>query len=225
MKITSFIYRMAPRVKLTYFDLQGRGELTRLMLKAGKVDFEDCRLQFSEWPAMKPSTPFGGLPILTWDGEEISQQMAIVRFVAKKVGLAGNTDLEFAYADVIVEHCNDFMAKLVQMRFPKTDREALISSFLKEFLPGWLDAAESFLKKRGGIWFNGSSLSFGDVCMMVFLSYLIHPEEKSFIGFNNADERVAALEARPLLKTNMQRVMEVDEIALYLRSRPAFKGL
>ena len=84
---------MAPSVKLTYFDLQGRGELTRLLLKAGKVDFEDCRLQFSEWPAMKPSTLFGGLPVLTWDGEEIAQQMAIVRFVARKVGLAGKTDL------------------------------------------------------------------------------------------------------------------------------------
>eukprot|EP00090_Calanus_glacialis_P025727 TRINITY_DN4035_c0_g1_i1.p1 TRINITY_DN4035_c0_g1~~TRINITY_DN4035_c0_g1_i1.p1 ORF type:complete len:217 (-),score=62.96 TRINITY_DN4035_c0_g1_i1:95-745(-) len=216
---------MAPSVKLTYFDLQGRGELTRLMLKAGKVNFEDCRIPFSEWPPMKPTTPFGGLPLLNWDGEVIAQQMAIVRFVAKKVGLAGKTELEFAYADMIVEHVNDFMAKLVPMRFPKTDRDELVSSFLDDFLPGWLDTAENFLKKRGGVWFNGSGLSFGDLAMMVFLTFLTHPEEKSFAGMDNADRRAAVLDSRPLLKGNLQRVMEVDEIALYLRSRPAFKGL
>ena len=87
---------MAPSVKLTYFDIYGRGELTRLMLKAGKLDFEDCRLPFNECPSKKPTTPFGGLPVLSWDGEEIAQQMAIVRFLARKVGLAGKTDLEFA---------------------------------------------------------------------------------------------------------------------------------
>ena len=174
---------------------------------------------------MKPTTPFGGLPLLNWDGEVIAQQMAIVRFVAKKVGLAGKTELEFAYADMIVEHVNDFMAKLVPMRFPKTERDELVSSFLDDFLPGWLDMAENFLKKRGGVWFNGSGLSFGDLAMMVFLTFLTHPEEKSFAGMDNADRRAAVLDSRPLLKGNLQRVMEVDEIALYLRSRPTFKGL
>ena len=162
---------------------------------------------------------------MTWDGEEIPQQMAIVRFVAKKVGLAGKTDLEFVHADIIVEHCNDFMAKLVPMRWTKTEQEVLTSSFLNDFIPGWLDMAEDFLKKRGGIWFNGTSLSFGDLAMLVFLTFLTHPQEKSFAGMNNEDARAALMDSRPLLRANMQRVKEVDEIALYLRSRPAFKGL
>ena len=112
--------------------------------------------------------------MINCDREVIAQRMAIVRFVAKKVGLAGKTDLEFAYADMIVEHVNDFMAKLA---------------------------------------------------MMVFLTFLTHPEEKSFAGMDNADRRAAVLDSRPLLKGNLQRVMEVDEIALYLRSRSSFKGL
>ena len=162
--------------------------------------------------------------MLSWDGEEIAQQMAIVRFVARKVGLAGKTDLEFAYADMIVEHCNDFGAKLVSMRYPKTDRAELVTSFLDEFLPSWLDKAESFLKKRGGIWFNGSSFSFGDLTMMVYLTFLTHPEDSAFTGMNNVERRAAVLESRPLLRGNMQRVMEVEEIAKYLRVRPAFNG-
>merc|ERR1712088_1071925 len=84
-----------PMVKLTYFDLEGRGELIRLLLHAGNIDFEDFRFGFGEWAKHKPNTPFGSVPVLTWDEEEMAQTMAIVRFVARKVGMAGKTDKEF----------------------------------------------------------------------------------------------------------------------------------
>ncbi len=35
--------------------------------------------------------------------------MALSRFVAKKAGLAGKTEEEEVYADVILEHVNDFI--------------------------------------------------------------------------------------------------------------------
>ena len=38
------------------------------------------------------------MPVLQWDGEELAQTMAIVKFVARKVGMAGKSDLEFAQA-------------------------------------------------------------------------------------------------------------------------------
>ena len=49
----------SPKVKFVYFDLQGKGELTRLLLKCGKIDFEDFRFGFDDWPKHKPTTPFG----------------------------------------------------------------------------------------------------------------------------------------------------------------------
>merc|ERR1711973_821834 len=76
-----------PMVKLTYFDLEGRGELIRLLLHAGNIDFEDFRFGFGDWPKHKPNTPFGSVPVLHWDGEEMAQTMAIVRFVAMMVAL------------------------------------------------------------------------------------------------------------------------------------------
>merc|ERR1712211_12116 len=76
-----------PMVKLTYFDLEGRGELIRLLLHAGNIDFEDLRFGFGEWAKHKPNTPFGSVPVLHWDGEEMAQTMAIVRFVAMRVAL------------------------------------------------------------------------------------------------------------------------------------------
>ena len=64
----------------------------------GNIDFEDFRFGFEDWPKHKPSTPFGSVPVLQWDGEELAQTMAIVKFVARKVGMAGKSDLEFAQA-------------------------------------------------------------------------------------------------------------------------------
>merc|ERR1711963_559360 len=112
-----------PMVKLTYFDLEGRGELIRLLLHAGNIDFEDFRFGFGEWPKHKPNTPFGSVPVLHWDGEEMAQTMAIVRFVARKVGMAGKTDMEFFKADMVACHFEDIFTKLPGLRFAKTQED------------------------------------------------------------------------------------------------------
>merc|ERR1712080_627294 len=120
-----------PMVKLLYFDVQGKGELIRLLLSAGNIDFEDFRFSFQDWPKHKPSTPFGQAPVLYWDGEELPQSMAIARFVARKVGMAGNSDMEFAQADSVACHTLDLWPKLGEMRFVKTqeDRTAKAKEF------------------------------------------------------------------------------------------------
>ena len=43
------------RYKLTYFEYQGLADLIRLLFVAGKVDFEDVRISFQDWPALKES--------------------------------------------------------------------------------------------------------------------------------------------------------------------------
>ena len=50
-----------PMVKLVYFGAEGRGELTRILLNIGNIDFEDFRFSFDEWPKHKPNTPFGSV--------------------------------------------------------------------------------------------------------------------------------------------------------------------
>ena len=73
-----------PVIKFTYFDIEAKGELTRLLLHAGNFDFEDNRIPRSEWPGeLKRATTFGQLPMLCWDGIELAQSMAIVRLVIK----------------------------------------------------------------------------------------------------------------------------------------------
>ena len=44
-----------PTYKLTYFDIRGRAEMTRMTFAAAGVEFEDCRVQFQDWPAVQAS--------------------------------------------------------------------------------------------------------------------------------------------------------------------------
>jgi len=71
---------MSP-IKLTYFDIEGVAEQVRLALVLSGIEFEDIRVQFSEWAEMKPTTPYGQLPLLTTsDGEVRTQSDAMLRW-------------------------------------------------------------------------------------------------------------------------------------------------
>jgi prostaglandin-H2 D-isomerase / glutathione transferase len=73
---------------LSYFDIPGRGEATRLALTIGGIAFEDRRVPFSQWDEEKSKTPWGGLPMLDLsDGSRIAQQRAVLRFVGAETGL------------------------------------------------------------------------------------------------------------------------------------------
>ena len=46
---------MPPKYKLTYFQVTGRAEISRLMFAAAGVQYEDHRIKAGEWPTYKPS--------------------------------------------------------------------------------------------------------------------------------------------------------------------------
>jgi hypothetical protein len=72
---------------LTFFQFSGRGEPIRLAFFIGGVDFEDKRIDMPDWPALKPTTPFGTLPNLEFDGAMYGQSNAQLRYVGKLTSL------------------------------------------------------------------------------------------------------------------------------------------
>ncbi|XP_023345226.1 glutathione S-transferase isoform X2 [Eurytemora carolleeae] len=211
---------MGPAVKFTYFDLLGKGELIRLLLTKGGVDFEDNRISFAEWGNMKPTTTFGQLPMMTWDGLEMAQSHAIVRYVAKKVGLAGKTDEDFFQADMILEHTNDIWKDMPGLRFAAPDvKQAKAEEFLKTTFPKFLDGAEKMLKMRGGEWYAGNQLTFADFAMYMVLFFISWPEEKGFQDVTGCDGRFKLLDNYPLAKANFIKIQNIPEIKKYLDTR------
>merc|ERR1712018_476059 len=164
-----------PNVKLTYFNLRARAEPCRLLLAYGGIKYEDERIPppwdpTSTWSTLKPTTPFGQLPILNWDGVEICQSMACARFIAREVGLAGTTSLEQGQVDEIGDVIQDLINSWVKLYFAKD--EAGLKNFADVTLQTALGQLEKKLESRGGQYFVGNNLTWADTHVFMYLGDL-----------------------------------------------------
>lgn len=80
-----------PALQLTYFDAPGRAEPIRVALVLARLPFEDRRIKFPEFAALREqgAFPLGSVPVLAVDGRPMAQTSAILRYVAR----LGQTDL------------------------------------------------------------------------------------------------------------------------------------
>ena len=168
-----------PSIKLTYFNLRGRGELPRLLLAYGGVQYEDERISVpwvdtKPWEDLKPATPFGQLPVMVWDKEEIAQCLGVSRFLAKEFGLAGRTNLECAQADEIVYAVQDALAYGWDAMFDEDEgrKKTMLEKYRKEIVPNILQKVEARLVKRGGQFLVGNMLTWADIQTFFFCSEL-----------------------------------------------------
>ena len=69
--------------KLSYFNGKGLGEITRYIFALAGIEYEDHIILEEDWPKIKPTTPFGHVPVLEiTDGshvEYIAQSNTIAR--------------------------------------------------------------------------------------------------------------------------------------------------
>merc|ERR1712142_438506 len=91
----------------TYFDIRGRGEVTRLLIAAGKLNIKERRVNGTEWATLKPTMPYGQLPVLNMSGHVFTQSIAIQNFVAKKAGLYPRHKLSQLMTDQIANARDD----------------------------------------------------------------------------------------------------------------------
>lgn len=159
---------MAPAYKLIYGDYRGVAETSRFLFKYGGIEFEDARVQFEDWPQWKEKTPFGQLPLLERNGKQINQSIAIARYLANLVKLAGNDDWENLEIDSIVDtisdirQSNDCVNSLIFFYFEvvelvpigreqdQTKRKALIDTVIKESFSYHLPRLEAIVEKNNG---------------------------------------------------------------------------
>lgn len=113
--------------RLTYFGIPGRAEAIRLALAVGGVDFEDKRVPFPAWGQVKPTTPWGTVPVLELaDGSELAQARSILRFVGKHTGLYPADPLAAQRVDELMDALEDLgtIVTSVGRGLPKEEQEA-----------------------------------------------------------------------------------------------------
>jgi glutathione S-transferase len=151
--------------KLTYFDAPAsRGEECRLALSIAGVDFEDIRIKPADWPALKPKTPFGGLPLFELPGKPVLAQCnAILVLIGRRYGLHPKDDFEAARHEGMMAHVEDLRAavgptlRMTDDAEKKKAREGLLASYL----PTWAANAE---KQIGdGPFFGGAAVNVVDL--------------------------------------------------------------
>uniref|UniRef100_A0A914CC98 glutathione transferase n=1 Tax=Acrobeloides nanus TaxID=290746 RepID=A0A914CC98_9BILA len=95
--------------KLQYFWFRGLGEPIRLLFHYLGQEFEDEIIKIEDWPAYKPKTPYGHVPILFIDGKKsLAESRPIARYIAKEHNLAGKDNFEQERLNSIVDYLLDW---------------------------------------------------------------------------------------------------------------------
>ncbi|XP_061162764.1 glutathione S-transferase 1-like [Saccostrea echinata] len=157
-----------PKYVYTYFDARGRAEPARMLFAVAGVPFEDRRIKQEDWPALKPKTPIGSLPVLEVDGESIAQSLVIFRHLSRCFGLDGKTLLDKARIEEIVENLTEVKEAGFKVAFCQDEEEKkkLQESCMKTFdnVCNRIEKIISSNKSKDG-WAVGEKMSFADIML------------------------------------------------------------
>lgn len=193
------------KIVLTYFDLTGRAEITRLILTWADVEFVDNRISRDKWPELKGNSPFGQLPYAEINGKAYGQSLAIANFCAREYNLYGKTNLDGLKIDQIAQLTEDLIQEVVKgFREPDDAKKAEIEKKVKEEVaPKFFGFYEKLLKENNGEHFVGDSVTLADLIVYDvitgFVSSYTGPVSSSF----------------PLIKALAEKIGSNDRIKAY----------
>ena len=99
------------KCKLTYFPVFAKGPGPALALAHSGLDFEIANPE--DWASMKPTTPWGHLPLLEVGTLVIGHELAILSVIGRqscKMGGAGSA--EFAVSQQLMSQAEDIYQKI-----------------------------------------------------------------------------------------------------------------
>jgi glutathione S-transferase len=173
------------QLRLTYFDTPGRAEPVRVALFIAGLPFEDRRLKFPEFAALKEqgAFPLGSVPVLEIDGRPMVQTGAILRYVARlaqaRAALEGTRrpEVEELYpsdpraafvVDSALDTFNDTVAHALTPSMFERDMEKKLE-MRRAFVAGPFARAskyvESLIAEGPGPFLTGPALTIADIVL------------------------------------------------------------
>jgi glutathione S-transferase len=160
--------------KLTYFDAPvSRGEECRLALHLANVDFEDVRVKMTDWPALKPTMPYGAMPVLELPGQPpLAHANAILVMIGRQHGLHPTDAYEAARHEGMMQHVEDLRAVVSPtLRLGEAEKKTVREGLVATYLPAWAAHAERNL--TGGPFFAGATLNVVDLKLHMAVRWFI----------------------------------------------------
>ena len=196
--------------KLSYFNTRGLGEISRYVFAQAGVKFEDNRITKEEWPKVKPTTPFGMIPVLEEDGKKLAGGRVIARYLAEKpeFNLAGSNAFENAEIASIADVIDSYAVEIMKVRFEEDEarKKELLKVFLETTAPKYLGILQKQLQNNNGyLW--GGKLTWPDLYLAVILDLTYEHLKEVYDKY-------------PELVQLKERVESLPNIAKWLNERP-----
>ncbi|XP_065554246.1 glutathione S-transferase 2-like [Lathamus discolor] len=198
-------------VTLGYWDIRGLAQAIRLLLEYTETPYEERQYRpgpapdfnMSEWTNEKEKLglDFPNLPYLIDGKVKLTQSNAILRYIARKHKMCGETEEEIQRVDLVENHIMDFRMRFARMCY-SPDFEKLKPGYLQE-LPGRLRELARFLGSRP--WFAGDKLTFVD-----FVVYDVLDQQRMFVH--------DCPELSGTLRQFMERFEALEKVSAYMRS-------
>jgi prostaglandin-H2 D-isomerase / glutathione transferase len=185
---------------LTYFDFDGsRGLECRLALHVAGVEFTDNRIGRAQWAELKPTLPYGALPVLSVDGQELAHCTAILNHVGHAHGLLPSDPWAAAEHDALMHSVEDIRHKVPGQGLSDEEKKTA----REEFAAGWLTTWANTVSARiQGPFVEGDTLSVADLKLYTMLRAILsgtydHIPGSIFDGQPALGALVAAVDAHP----------------------------
>ena len=213
-------------MKLTYFNVRGLAETSRILLAIGNEEYEDFRypLEIIDMAAHKMNKPefendkkegkllnsLNKVPFLTLeDGTIIPQSKTIERFLANRFYLMGSTDVDAARIDAICECVRDFKELYQPVRkLEGEEKEKGLEEWFTKTLVEKLELLEHNLDNDE--YSVGYHLSLSDVVLFGFITQF----------FDNKEAAMKATETTPKIRGIVENVGKLGRVQKWLESRP-----
>ena len=215
-------------ITLGYWGIRGLGQPIRFLLVYAGIPFSETRLgvlqdgtilnknkEGDDWAWVRETLdmPFRNLPYLidTSGPTPISmtQSNAILRYLARRFDLYGDSESDRVEIDVLQEQAYDFRNKIVKTAYTLGDEYPnAYNEFVENVLPNYLDGFENYLTKRSDhSFFVGTRLSLVD-CVLYELIWQMTVMVPGSVSTSN----------RPCLFKFIQNFEQLPEIVAYMQS-------
>nr|XP_015822945.2 glutathione S-transferase Mu 3 [Nothobranchius furzeri] len=201
---------------LAYWNIRGRAQPIRLLLEYTGTKYQEkfyvCgeapNYDISSWlnEKHKLEMDFPNLPYLLDGDRKIVQSMAIMRYIARKHNMCGETEDEKVRVDILENQAADFITGFVRICY--SDFDKMKPGYLKS-LPGGLQQFSGFLGDKK--WFAGDKITYVDFVMYNLLDVHKMFQPSCLDDFKNLKEFLDHFEA-------------LEKIAVYMKSSKYIKA-
>ena len=212
-------------MKLTYFNVRGLAETSRILLAIMEEKYEDFRYPLNildlktfkmekfefdqDKKDNKLTNSLNKVPFLEVDGIVIPQSKAIERYLATRGNMMGDTLLEYSRIDSICECIRDFKDAYKSVKSSENKEESM-DTWFTETLPERLSLLENILGREYNNFSVGNRLSLADVIIYTFITQFFDDKERSMKSIDNT----------PILKNIVNTVSTNENVINWLSIRP-----